>query len=302
MKAMRHLFLVLLIASCASGQKEETKKDDLDQELESITNDSFKWPKPKGYNAVDDFLDGNLSSGANVLKGESLAKVEQDNLEEPLDVPRDLDQALLACYRGDHALADKIFDKIMKEYRENPIYWNQVANCFMMRGSHRKALLYFNKARELREDYAPPINNIGVIFEKSGSYQKALKSYEEAKKKSSFSLTPIFNLAQIYARFGFVDEGKSLFTSLVRINSKDQDALAGLAFFEFATGNFSNALRVYSAMDRDYINKPVVKVNHAYAHFMNGDASTARSLLSEMSPKGDSEFLSYFEKVKGLVN
>ena len=172
MKVLQLGFLILLLVSCAGGQKRDSQKSDIDNDLDSLTNDSFKWPKARAYSDVDDFLDGNLSSGPNVLNGESLAKVEKDNLEEPLDVPRDLDQALLACYRGDHSLADKIFDKIMKEYRENPIYWNQVGNCFMMRGSHRKALLYFNKARELKSSYSPPINNIGVIFEKGGFIKK----------------------------------------------------------------------------------------------------------------------------------
>ncbi len=301
MRLIQLLLVCAFFVSCAGGQKKSNNGDDFGQDLEGLTNESFKWPRPKGYNAVDDFLEGNLSGQANVLNGESLAKVDSDELESPMDVPKDLDQALLACYRGNHKLADQIFDRVMKEYRENPIYWNQVGNCFMMRGSERKALLYFNKARELKDRYAPPINNIGVIFEKGKYYQKALKSYEEAKKQSSFSLTPIFNLAQIYARFGFIDEGKQLFNSLVRINSKDQDALAGLAFFELATGDYNGALRIYGSMNSDYLNKDVVKVNHAYAQLMSGNRDRARELLSAINNQNDKEFAMYLEKLKGLV-
>ena len=93
-----------------------------------------------------------------------------------------------------------------------------------------------------------------------------------------------------------------LFSSLVRINGNDQDALAGLAFFEFASGDFNKAIQIYNTMKSDYLNKPMVKVNYAYAQYMSGNKSKAQSLLSEINDSGDSDFNQYVNRVRRLVN
>lgn len=289
--------LCLLVVGCGSSSKKQEKQTG---ELDGLTNESFKWPTPKGFQAVDDFLDGNVADYEDVLKGESLAKIPQEELNRPNSVDKSIDKAILACYRGNYQLANNIFDSLLKEYRKNPIYWNQVGNCFMMQGSTRKALLYYNKARGLKKDYAPPINNIGVIFERDSFDQKALKSYEEAKKVSGFSLTPIFNLAQVYVKYGFIDEGRQLFESMARLNSKDQDALHGLAYVEFVDGNIKKSLSLFDRLGRDYYRKPEVGVNLAYALILSGNKSKARDILEDLNPTQNSELISYIGKIKEI--
>lgn len=292
------LLIALIGSGCGTSQK-NAKKDD--GELSGVTNESFKWPSPRGYQAVDDFLDGKTADYNDVLKEETLSKIPKEELEEPDAVDRSIDKAILACYRGNYTLANNIFDNLLKEYRKNPIYWNQVGNCFMMKGETRKALLYFNKARSIKGNYGPPINNIGVIFEKKGFDQKALKSYEEAKKVSSFSITPVFNLAQMYARYGFIDEAKELFKSMVRINSKDQDALHGLAYVEFVSGNIQGALKVFDSMSRDYYEKPEVGINLVYALVLSGNKDKAKDILDDLKPTSNSRLQAYISQVGGLV-
>lgn len=293
------LVILILLTGCAS--KQTVKKEASQDELENITNDSFNWPAPREYQVLDDFIDEKVASYNDVLKEESLSKIPQEELEEPNDVSRSIDKAILACYRGNFSLADSIFDELLKEYRKNPIYWNQVGNCFMMRGDERKALLFYNKSRDLKKDYSPPINNIGVIFEKAGFYQKALKSYEEARNVSSFSLTPIFNLAQIYAMYGFIDEGKQLFESMIRLNSKDQDALHGLAFLEMAVGNYGKAISIFDRMSSDYYLRPEVGCNLAYSLFLNGNKEKAKDLLDDLRPTKDQSLLAYVGKIRSLI-
>lgn len=293
------IFLLLLgLTGCGTSSKKENKEDG---ELAGVTNDSFKWPAPRGYQAVDDFLDGKVADHNDVLKSETLSKIPAKELEEPDDVDRSIDKAILACYRGNYSYADRIFDSLLKEYRKNPIYWNQVGNCFMMRGESRKALLYFNKARGLKSDYGPPINNIGVIFEKKNFDQKALKSYEEAKKVSSFSLTPIFNLAQIYARYGFITEAKQLFESMVRMNSKDQDALHGLAYVRFVSGDIEGALKAFNSMNSDYYERPEVGANLVYALVLSGNKSKAEDIFEDLKATSNPELQAYLAQIKGMI-
>lgn len=294
------LFTILLsLVSCGSSKKEEKKPES--ESFEGLTNDSFKWPTPKPYTTVDDFLDDKVSYDEDVLKSETLAKVPPKEIVNVEDVDKNLDRAIVACYRKDFNKADAIFDALLKEYRKNPIYWNQVGNCFMVRGNSRKALLYFNKARELKGNYAPPVNNIGVIFQSDGEDQKAMKAYQEAKKLSSFSLTPVFNLAQIYAKYGFVDQGIALFDSLVRLNNKDQDSLYGLGFFQLAKGEISSAIQTFNNLDRDFRKKPEVAVNVAYALALLNKKGDAKDVLEDMNETNNSELNAYAAQVRRLV-
>jgi tetratricopeptide (TPR) repeat protein len=288
---------LIVFAGCSGNSKKEKKEQG---DLDGLTNESFKWPAPKGYMAVDDFLDGNVADYDDVLKGESLSKIPKEEINRPSAVDKSIDKAIVACYRGNYTLANNIFDALLKEYRKNPIYWNQVGNCFMMQGSKRKALLYYNKARGLKKDYGPPINNIGVIFERGGFDQKALKSYEESKKVSGFSLTPVFNLAQIYVKYGFIDEGRQLFESMIRINQKDQDALHGLAFVEFVNGDIKKSLALYDRLDRDFYRRPEVGVNLAYALALSGNKSKARDLLGDLGSTSNPSLNEYISKVREL--
>ena len=218
---MKYLILFFTLLGLVSCGTQKVKKEN--DELSEITNDSFRMPPAKLYQVVDDFIDEKLTDEPNVLQQESIAKVPAQEVEEPEDVKGDINKILLACYRRDFDKGFAMIDSLFKEYRKNPIYWTQVGSCYLLQGSKRKALLYYNKAREVKRNYAPPINNIGVIFQKSGFDQKAMKAYEEAKRLSSFSLTPLFNLAQLYIEYGFLSDGKALFESMYRSNNRDQD-------------------------------------------------------------------------------
>ncbi|MCR9205462.1 MAG: hypothetical protein NXH75_12845 [Halobacteriovoraceae bacterium] len=299
---MKKLFIFsLLITLVGCGSSKKAEKKPVGENFENLTNESFKWPKPKAYTTVDDFLGDKVTYDDDVLKSETLAKVPPKEIVDVDDVDKNLDRAIVACYRRDFNRADAIFDSLLKEYRKNPIYWNQVGNCFMVRGNSRKALLFFNKARELKGNYAPPVNNIGVIFQKDGKDQKAMKAYQEAKKLSSFSLTPVFNLAQVYAKYGFVDQGMALFDSLVRLNSKDQDSLYGLGYFQLAKGEISQAVNTFKNLDRSFRRKPEVAVNVAYALVLSNEKGDARDVLEDMSETNNSELNAYISQIRRLV-
>ena len=288
-------FLILLV-SCA-GQSKKERKDELD----GVTNDSFKMPPAKLYQVVDDFIDTKVSDEPNVLKQESLSKVEADEIEEAEDVEGDITKILVSCYRGQFDLGFKIIDKLYREYRENPIYWTQVGSCYLLQGSKRKALLFYNKAREIKKSYAPPVNNIGVIFQKSGFDQKALKAYEEAKRVSRFSLTPLFNLAQLYVRFGFHSEAETLLQSMYRMDSEDQDVIFALGFLKFTAGDFGTAVKFYNKLDRSYYKNPRVGSNIAYALAMVGEGDDALDVIDSLDRSNEAEVVAYLNSIKELA-
>lgn len=296
MKKITLLFIALSFVGCASNKPKE-KKD----ELGSLTNDSFKMPPAKLYQIVDDFIGEKVSDEPNVLKQESIAKVPEDEVEAPEDVKGDINKILVSCYHKKFDQGFAMIDALYKEYRKNPIYWTQVGSCYLLQGSKRKALLYYNKAREVKKNYAPPINNIGVIFQKSGFDQKALKAYEEAKRLSSFSLTPLFNLAQIYIDYGFIEEGKTLFESMYRVDNKDQDVIYGLGFIYFVEGNYGKAASFYNNLEKKYYRTAGIGANVAYALALNGNKSDAKDVLEDLDLPRTNEEAQYVQNIKHFV-
>lgn len=296
---MKYLLAILFITSFVSCATQKTKNKE--DELSEITNDSFKMPPAKLYQIVDDFIGENVSSEPNVLMQESIAKVPENEVEEPEDVKGDINKILLSCYRRKFDQGFAMIDSLYKEYRKNPIYWTQVGSCYLLQGSKRKALLYYNKAREVKKNYAPPINNIGVIFQKSGFDQKAMKAYEEAKRLSSFSLTPLFNLAQTYVDYGFISEGKALFESMYRVNNKDQDVIYALGFIYFVEGNYGKAASFYSNLEEKYYRIAGIGANVAYALALNGNNSDAKDILESLDRPRTSEEAQYVHNVKSFV-
>ncbi len=296
---MKYIIATLfVIALFGCGSQQTKKKQD---ELSEITNDSFKMPPAKLYQIVDDFIGEKVSDEPNVLMQESIAKVPEEEVEAPEDVKGDINKILLACYRRNFDQGFAMIDALYKEYRKNPIYWTQVGSCYLLQGSKRKALLYYNKAREVKKNYAPPINNIGVIFQKSSFDQKAMKAYEEAKRLSSFSLTPLFNLAQIYVDYGFISEGKALFESMYRVNSKDQDVIYALGFVYFVEGNYGKATSFYKELEEKYYRTAGIGANVAYALALNGNPSDAKDILESLDLPRSNEEAQYVQNVKVFV-
>jgi len=303
MKKLLRLFLISLILigiiGCGSQSKNKTLPGE--PELEGISNTDFKWPDPIDYSPVDDFLNDDISYKKDVLKNETFAKAPRDKIVSISAADNDIDKAIIACYRKEFKKADLIFDKLYKKYRSNPIYWNQIGNCFFLKNESKKALLYFNKAREIKKDYIPAINNVGVVLDNDGSKQKALKAYQEARSKSKFSLTPLFNLAQLYTRYGLLSEGKKFFSSFVKLNPSDQHALYALGYLNLASGNKFRAIELFNELSGDFIKKPEVAVNYAYALCLVNKKSKARDLLDDMRSTNNNELLDYARKIRGLT-
>jgi len=292
------IMLPLFLFSC--GTTPEKKKGELD--YDNFSNEEFKAPEKVKYSIDDDFLDKGLTDDRNVLFEESISKVDAEELEDFEDIEKPLVKALVACYQGKYQEADQIFDRFLRPFRSNPIYWTQVGNCFLKKGKSRKALLYYNKAKELRKVYGPPVNNIGVILERKGMPQKALKAYEEAMNMASFSLTPLFNTAQLYVRFGLVKEAENLLLSLRQIESKDGDTLSSLAYVEMIKGNYKKSLSYYHAMTRnDRIKNPSNGANYALTLYLSGQKKLARKVVDKIKGNKSARLENYILQIENLL-
>jgi tetratricopeptide (TPR) repeat protein len=290
--------MVLAFGSCSTTEKSKNTKSEYD----GVTNDAFIAPPVRNFTDEDDFLDEGLGDESNVLFAESIEKVNASELDDFDGVDHPLVKGLVACYQGKYKEADLIFDQNLKAYRKNPIYWTQIANCFLKKDNKRKALLYYNKAKELRKSYAPPINNIGVILERKDQPQKALLAYEEAMRIASFSLTPLFNSAGLFVRFGLVHEAEALLKSLIDLEKDDIDTISSLAYMEMIKGDYNQSLTYYNMMSRsDRSNNPKIAVNYAYALYLFGNKKRAKSVINNIKYEKNDDLSNYILQIKKLL-
>ena len=236
--------LLIFLVSCASIPNSQEKS------INNLTNQDFIPPKPKIFSKSRDFLDEEfIDSGA--LRGESMHKAASRGLSYFDNTDNPLDKALSLCYRKKFSKADRFFKNLYRSYKKHPTYWNQVGTCELVKGNLRKALLFYNKSKDLAPKYAPPLNNLGVLYQREGKDQKALAAYERASNMSSFSLTPLFNLGQLYTKYGFIEKAKRIFYSLYKRDENDIDVLSALAYLYLIDGNYKTAVNIYSKMDKE---------------------------------------------------
>jgi tetratricopeptide (TPR) repeat protein len=294
--SLTYISVLFLFFSCATTPKKTEKGQD------ELKNSDFISPSPILYNPKGDYF-VEVKSEAGSLGGETLDNLPEGDLDDYEDDDENpLNQMLSYCYQKKFKQADQLFDRFYRRYIKHPGYWNQVGTCFLLRGEKRKALLYYNKAKDLYRNYIPALNNLGVIFQLEGKDQKALSVYKKASKLSPFSLTPKFNLAQLYAKYGFVNEARGIFENLLGKRKSDFDVNIGLAYVEMLSGNFPRAVQYYEKVDTDWYEKAEVGLNLTLALQYMNRKKDALNVFDDIDPPKDPKLLKYYRNVKQLIS
>ena len=288
---MRRFALFLLICSCSTQNKMNSFND--------IKNSDFREPKQVYLDYSNDVYE-NIVDRADVLGKESLARLSDSQLKKFRSSEDPLSRALAYCYRGKFQKGFALLDKYYRRYKKNAAYWNKVGTCYMLEGNRRKALLYYNKSRDVSKKYVPAVNNLGVIYEKEGKVQKALLAYQKASKVGKFSLTPIYNISQIYLKYGLGKKAESLLDALYRRNSNDIQVANGLAVSHLFMGNVQNTIKIFDIMDKSHWKKAGIGLNYTVALKMSGEEKRARKIFKKISRIRPQE-RKYYEEVKKYV-
>ena len=306
MKKISTLIFLIILASCSSNTTNRKYASDEQLKLEDNYNwvDSLDFDKKAEtkYKAdSDEFNTKKSDEQANVLVKESISTLPAPRLDEQLKDSEDpLSKIVIKCYQNKYDEAFQIVDQIYSQFKNNTSYWNQVGTCYYLKGDYSKAVLFYNKSRDLDSKFAPPVNNLGVVYQKQGRYQKALSAFKKASELNSFSITPSFNLARLYLQFGIITKAEPIITGLGKRNSNDPQVMNALATVNLIKNNYSEAINIYSALPKDFLARPEVALNYGLALKFakkNDEAKTAISNLSEIS----GELKTYASKVETFI-
>ncbi len=310
MQNFYRIFFLLFTISCAQLPREEEllKKENLSYQLDEsyrwIENDDFKGETLLKLDKAQDYYQ--KQSDIASLGKESLAVMPKEKIETVIDKNDPLGQISGACYKRDFIEAFALIDKLYRRYKKNAGYWNQVGTCFLLKKEEKKALLFYNKAKELDPDYVPPLNNLGVLYLERGEDQKALLAFKEAKGKKSFSLTPVFNLSELYLSYGHSKKGKSFLTRLGETDStgvRDFRITANLAQVYFLEGDFQKALLFFSQLEASALKRPQLGINYVYALYAMGNIEEAKENFSriQLPDKYEKDLLNYYYQLANFI-
>lgn len=304
------LLLLVILSACTSTppKKNIYRKNADDGSVK--TEDNFTWvdqlnfdkKEEKKYVADKDEFDLATEESSHALVKESLLGLTSTRLEEVANKSDDLLTKInVKCYQGKFEESLKLADAAYNEYKNNTSYWNQLGTCFYLQSDFAKAILFYNKSRDLDPKFYPPVNNLGVVYVKQGRFQKALSAFKKASDMSSFSVTPNYNLAYLYLRFGTVGKAMPIFQGLLKKGPKDSEVNSALALANLLKGDYASAIQIYGTFDKETLAKPAIGLNYAVALKLSNRPLDAQSVLNNVSAATNSDIKEYAQKVDNFI-
>lgn len=302
--------LLLLLASCSTTPGNVSRDIASVKRSVSSADDDYKWVEgldfdkktEEKYRADKDEFDFSSSDeSSHALIKESLTALPPAKLEEASKTDDPLMKMNVKCYQGKFDEALKIADDQYSKYKNNTSYWNQLGTCYFLKSDFAKAILFYNKSRDLDAKFVPPVNNLGVVYQRQGKFQKALAAFKLAADLNTFAVTPTYNLAQLYLRFGTVGKALPIFQGLQKRSPKDVEVGSALASANLIKGDYQAAVDIYGRFDKATLADPSVGLNYAVALKLLNRPQDAQTVLSNVSGSTTGPIAEYAQRVDKFV-
>ena len=298
-KVMTVIVMTSLLSACATKKKRSEGKD-----LDDITDLDFQKESFVRYDQDEDYynvFDQSTRIDDSLIEETIHRAVDADmKLDKITDGKDKMSQLAGLCYNEGFEDAFASIDNLYRRYQKHPGYWNQVGNCYLLKGQLRKANLFYKQALKHNKNYSPAYNNIGNIHIQRKEYEKALAAFKKAYDLKKSSLTPAYNLAQIYLNFGVVDKAQRLLLGIENQRSGDPSVLGALATTYLFQGNVDKGLSYFRQISGNQLSHPAIGLNYAVALKIAGNNKQAGQVFG-MVDNNRLEWKKYYLKVKGFV-
>ena len=297
---MKFLLLTSFIAlvSCSSGPQ----KNHIDlEETPTVTEADFKKEKPLKVAEIQDFYVGDAKALSPALQDETVDRFSKQEVAQFSDGTDPLLQITVLCNERSFEEGFKKATSIFQRYQKIATYWNAIANCHLNKGDFRKALLFYNKALEIKPNYIPTLNNIGVMYVRQGQHQKALVAFERAYNQSKFSKTPRYNLGKLYLTYGLVELAMPILNGLLSGSQEDVDLLNAVAAAYFLKSEYQEALSVYERIPKEQWENAEIGLNVAFTLQRLNRQEEAKKVFLAVSSPSNSELKRYYTSVGKIL-
>lgn len=286
------LSLAFILVACSSTPNKEKSKP-----VDEISSSDFKKDKPLQPKEVSDFYSVGPKSLSPALEDETLDRYTAEEIAQLADMNDPLLELSVRCSKRDFEKAFGLASRIFNKYQKIAAYWNQVANCHLNQGSHRKALLFYNKALEVSPGYVPALNNIGVLYSRQGQDQKALVAFERANAQSKFAKTPRYNLAKTYLTYGMAEPALPIFQGLLSTSPADVDLNYAVGSCYFLMSDYQRALSYYQKIPSGLWENAEYGLNISLALKKVGRSDDAKKVFGSVDKPKSHELKQYYSSI-----
>lgn len=300
--------LLIILSACSATPSKNYRKSAADEKVK--TEEDYSWVDQLNfdkktetkYQADKDEFNISSEEDSHALVKESLSGLSQVRLDETAAKTDDvLVKMNIKCYQNKFDESFKMADDVYGQYKNNTSYWNQLGTCYYLKADYAKAILFYNKSRDLDSKFVPPVNNLGVVYVKQAKFQKALAAFKKAAEMSTFSVTPTYNLAYLYLRFGTVGKAMPIFQGLQKKSPQDIEVNAALASANLLKGDYENAIQIYGTFDKQTLAKPNIGLNYAVALKLSNRPVDAQTVLGNVSPSTNADMREYAQSVEKFI-
>ena len=288
------IIVLLLMASCASQKGTESRRHEAPS---NVSKSSFKKEKVLLPQEIKDYIADQTKSESPALQDESLDRYSSDELKKLEGTKDPLIAISLSCSKGDFEAGFTMASRNFNRYQKIPSYWTAIANCHLIQGHQRKALLFYNKAVEVSPGYIPALNNIGVLYSRQGEDQKALIAFEKANKQSRFAKTPRYNLARLYLRYGLAEMALPYYQGLLNDSPNDLDLINAVGHCYFIMSDYSKASAYFSKLPPKMLERAEFGLNYAMTLKKMGKSKEALALVDKIEKPKSKAVQDYYAQI-----
>lgn len=305
--------ILLILAACSTPETHNTREVASVSSSRAISSsdEDMNWVEKLDFNKKneekykpdkDEFNFSSSDESSHALVKESLYSLPPAKLDEAISKTDDpLLKMNMKCYQGKFDDALKIADEEYSKYKGNTSYWNQLGTCYFLKSDFAKAILFYNKSRDLDAKFVPPVNNLGVVYQRQGKFQKALSAFKLASDLNTFAVTPIYNLAQLYLRFGTVGKALPIFQGLQKRSPKDVEISSALASSHLIKGDYQSAVDIYARLEKSTLSNPTIGLNYAVALKLLNRPVDAQTVLGNVTASTSGPMAEYAQKVEKFI-
>jgi type IV pilus assembly protein PilF len=145
--------------------------------------------------------------------------------------------------QGDDTAALNELLKAEQIYSKDPHLHNDLGLVYISKEKLDLAIVHFNKALELKPDYAPARNNLGTAYLAKKDWDSAIVCFKEVSKDLLYATPhyPLSNMGWAYYNKKDYKAAEQYYKEALKIEPNFSLALHGLGLTHLATGNAAEA-------------------------------------------------------------
>ncbi|MEQ8189969.1 MAG: tetratricopeptide repeat protein [Candidatus Eremiobacterota bacterium] len=176
--------------------------------------------------------------------------------------------------------AEKAFTKSLELYKFPQVY-NSLGFIYYLREDYKKAMEYYNKALEFKEDFPELYCNMALLYRKEGNLDLAEEFYRKAITCSPDDFEAYFNMALVYLEKGDLDKGEEYFKKSLELNPDNPAVYSNLAVIYDKKGNIEGVITALNRSVELNPSVPELQYNLAVTMIKAGRFKEARILFNK---------------------